>query len=68
MYELPKIKIHILGGYFVTSNTKKSDADLDEVWVALIKEAISLGISTEEIRGFFKKNKINNEKVKCYLK
>ena len=52
----------------MTSNIKKSDLDLDEVWVGLIKEAISLGISTEEIRGFFKKNKINNEKVKCDLK
>lgn len=68
MSELPKIKIHILGGYLMTSNAKKSDLDLDEVWVGLIKEAISLGISTEEIREFFKENKINNEKVKCYLK
>ena len=63
MSELPKIKIHILGGYVVTNNAKKNDPDLDEVWVALIKEAISLGISTEEIREFFKKNKINSEKV-----
>ena len=49
------------------SNTKKGNLDLDEVWVALIKEAISLGISTEEIKEFFKENKINNEKGRYYL-
>ena len=37
----------------MTSNAKKYDPDLDEVWVALIKEATSLGISTEEIRAVF---------------
>jgi Anti-repressor SinI len=67
MSELPNV-VHIIGGCLMTSNGKKNDPDLDGVWVALIKEALSLGISTEEIREFFKNNKVNNEKVKCLLK
>ena len=56
MAELP----FILGGDLVTSSAKKNAPDLDEIWVAHIKEALSLGISTEEIRGFLKKDKVNN--------
>ena len=50
----------ILVGDLVTSSAKKKVPDLDEIWVVLIKEALSLGISTEEIRGFLKKDKVNN--------
>ena len=52
----------------MTGDAEKNDPYLDEVWVDLIKEALGLGISADEIRDFLKKNKINNEKVKCFFK
>ena len=52
MAELPKI-VHILGGYTVIALT--SEKELDKEWVELIKEALELGISIEEIKDFFNK-------------
>jgi hypothetical protein len=52
MAGLPKL-VHILGGYFVIAATK--EVDLDEEWVDLIKEALILGISADEIRDFLNK-------------
>jgi hypothetical protein len=52
MAELPKI-VHILGGYTVT--TLDSEKELNKEWVELIKEALELGISIEEIRNFLNK-------------
>ena len=52
MAELPKI-VHILGGYTVFALA--SEKELDKEWVELIKEAIELGISIEEIRDFLNK-------------
>ncbi|MDQ0231953.1 anti-repressor SinI family protein [Metabacillus malikii] len=34
------------------------DGELDKDWVALILEALELGISTDEIRDFFSSNKL----------
>jgi hypothetical protein len=45
----------------VTGDVEKNDPYLDEVWVALIKEAFILGISADEIKDFLKKNKKNEE-------
>jgi hypothetical protein len=50
---LPKIG-YILGGYFVIAATK--EIELDEEWVDLIKEALLLGISADEIRDFLNKS------------
>lgn len=50
MAELPKI-FHILGGYIVTFLGEK---ELDKEWVELIKEALDLGISADDIRNFLK--------------
>ena len=52
MAELPKI-VHILGGYTVTA--LDSEKELDQEWVELIKEALELGISIEEIKNFLNK-------------
>ena len=50
MAELPRI-FHILGGYIVTYLGEK---ELDREWVELIKAALDLGISAEDIRNFLK--------------
>jgi hypothetical protein len=50
MAELPRI-FHILGGYMVTYLGEK---ELDREWVELIKAALDLGISAEDIRNFLK--------------
>jgi Anti-repressor SinI len=52
MAELPKI-IHILGGYTVIA--LDSEKELDKEWMELIKKALELGISIEEIRDFLNK-------------
>ena len=52
MAELPKIG-HTLGGYTVIA--QDSEKELDKEWVELIKEALELGISIEEIRNFLNK-------------
>ena len=52
MAELPKI-VHILGGYIVIA--LDSEKELDKEWVELIKEALELGISIEEIKNFLNK-------------
>ena len=46
----------------MTSDAEKNAPYIDGVWVALIKEALRLGISEDEIRDFLKKNK-RNEKI-----
>jgi hypothetical protein len=50
MAELP---IHILGGFVVIS--VNSEKELDNEWVELIREALELGISVDEIRDFLNK-------------
>ena len=52
MDELPNV-VHILGGYILV--VLASEEQLDEEWVELIKEALELGISIEEIRNFLNK-------------
>ena len=52
MAELPKI-VNILGGYTVIA--LDSEKELDKEWVELIKEALELGMSIEEIRNFLNK-------------
>ena len=52
MAELPKISL-ILGGYTVID--LDSEKELDKEWVELIKEALELGMSIEEIRNFLNK-------------
>ncbi|WP_257535664.1 anti-repressor SinI family protein [Mesobacillus foraminis] len=51
MAGLPKI-VHILGGIMVVI----SDAELDTEWVELIKQALEVEITIEEIRAFLNKN------------
>lgn len=48
MAVLPKI----VGGFKVV--TVDSEKELDKEWVALIKKAIKMGITVEEIREFLK--------------
>ncbi|MCQ6278871.1 anti-repressor SinI family protein [Bacillus sp. EB600] len=43
----------MLGGYVVIALT--SENELDNEWVELIKEALELGISVDEIRDFLNK-------------
>ena len=45
----------------MTGDAETNDQYIDEVWVALIKEALLLGISADEIRDFLKKNKVNED-------
>lgn len=50
--ELPNI-VHILGGYIVI--TLADEKELDKHWVELIKKALEIGISADEIRDFLSK-------------
>jgi hypothetical protein len=52
MAELPKI-VHILGGNIVIALAR--DKELDKQWVELIKKALELGITEDEIRDFLNK-------------
>ena len=53
MAVLPKI-LHILGRFKVV--TVDNGKQLDKEWVELIKKALKMGISVEEIRQFLKGN------------
>ena len=46
----------------MTGNAETKDQYIDEEWVALIKRALILGISADEIRELLKKNR-ENEKI-----
>ncbi|MCM2677473.1 anti-repressor SinI family protein [Alkalicoccobacillus plakortidis] len=55
MAVLPKI-VHILGGICLVPFN--SESELDKEWSNLIKEALEMGISAEEIRQFLKDPKM----------
>ena len=54
MAELPKI-LTILGGFIMLSTISSTEKVLDKEWAALILYALEIGISIEEIKGFFNK-------------
>ena len=45
----------------MTGDAETKDQYIDEEWVTLIKEALILGISADEIREFLKKNREKEE-------
>ena len=47
----------------MTGNAETKDQYIDEEWVTLIKEALIIGISVDEIREFLKKNKEKEETI-----
>ena len=64
MAVLPKI-VNILGGICLVPFN--SESELDREWINLIKEALEIGISVEEIRQFLKDPKMVDDLLNVYV-